>query len=727
MKGKIGLLVLAILVVFSMLAVFPIPVRAELNIVFVKSSGSVYPPEKNIFLTNENVYCVIKTTGIGSKTVRIYVTYNDAWKDGQNPPSLNDVSGGHEEITITATESPQIHGPFLIWSAPTTLGQYDIVVDEDCDGVRDPGEKVDNSEADPGFIIQETPTSPAEVPSISIVKSANVSMAHVGDGIKYTYKVSNTGNVPLSNVYVEDSLGITVNYVGGDMDEDNFLDTDETWIFEAEYVVPEDAPDELPNTATAHGTYGTTTVSATDSWTVTILKPDISVEKSGPEYAHEGDKITYTITVKNTGNCELTDVTVIDDVLGDLTSYLPDTTLKLNEENTITVTYTVPQPSDDITNTVTASGKDALDKKDTASASWTVDILHPAISVTKTADKTKVYAGETITYTIVVTNTGDCPLYNVNVTDTLRGTLLTSEFLDVGDSKTFTVTYTVEAGDSDPLVNTVTVEGKDVLGLVVSDEDSAEVDLIAKICGYKFHDVNGNGVWDEGELGLEGWTIELWLSEEKIGETTTDSSGFYCFDNLDAGEYIVKEASKAYWKSTTGSTLTVTLMSGEISEGNNFGNTKLVTRTQGFWATHPSFMWKTWEYVDDKTIGTKTIDTQEKLLGAFWSSIPYTSTGTRRSLLDQARMQLLQQLVAAILNVQAFGDDDLGTGANLIDEGKAAFTSNNRAWILSVTKALEEFNSSGDALPLPEGVYPGPADPKTAQKIANKGFWDTLP
>lgn len=36
------------------------------------------------------------------------------------------------------------------------------------------------------------------------------------------------------------------------------------------------------------------------------------------------------------------------------------------------------------------------------------------------------------------------------------------------------------------------------------------------ISGYKFEDINGNGVWDEGELGLANWTIELRSSCSEI-------------------------------------------------------------------------------------------------------------------------------------------------------------------------------------------------------------------
>lgn len=112
------------------------------------------PPEKDTFLPNEDIYAVIKTTGIGSKTVRIYIVQNDSWKHGA--PMADVSSDGYNEVTIVATSSPQYHGPFLIWKAPLIIGNYDIVVDENLNGIRDPGEKVDESDVVPGvFVISD--------------------------------------------------------------------------------------------------------------------------------------------------------------------------------------------------------------------------------------------------------------------------------------------------------------------------------------------------------------------------------------------------------------------------------------------------------------------------------------------------------------------------------------------------------------------------------------------
>ncbi|MEM2781552.1 MAG: hypothetical protein QXG45_02375 [Nitrososphaerota archaeon] len=160
------------------------------------------------------------------------------------------------------------------------------------------------------------------------------------------------------------------------------------------------------------------------------------------------------------------------------------------------------------------------------------------------------------------------------------------------------------------------------------------------------------------------------------------------------------------------------------------------TRTQGFWATHPeftSYIWTT--YVPDEIKGDvcgKNIDDDlGKLMGGFWSDISRLSDGkTRRTLLDQARMQLVQQLLAAILNryllespeLVVIGDessiDQMISGANDACKG------GDRALILSFVGVLDGYNKSGDGVQLPSGFTVGPADPKQASSIADKMFWD---
>src|SRR5690606_31277636 len=94
-------------------------------------------------------------------------------------------------------------------------------------------------------------------------------------------------------------------------------------------------------------------------------------------------------------------------------------------------------------------------------------VQSPAITVTKSTDRSKTYSaeGEVIEYTIIVTNTGNVTLTNVQVTDdnadvTNVGTI--SE-LEVGQSETFTASHTITQADLDAGVvyNVATATGKD--------------------------------------------------------------------------------------------------------------------------------------------------------------------------------------------------------------------------------------------------------------------------
>jgi hypothetical protein len=204
--------------------------------------------------------------------------------------------------------------------------------------------------------------------------------------------------------------------------------------------------------------------------------------------------------------------------------------------------------------------------------------------------------------------------------------------------------------------------------------------------------------------------------------------GIVLLEDVPVGTYIVTEnvAPSGYQGDNTAATVSVT---PSYSVAATFvdklaKNPAQVTRTQGFWATHVAFTENVWSCVDNKMIGTKTIGDNGKLFGAFWSNIAKMSEGGKRTSLDRARMQMLQQLVAAILNVTAFVDD--GTGAALISAGKTAFIGTNEEVILNVANQLDIFNQSGDSSSLPPGVFAGPADPQSARAIANIAFWDNL-
>lgn len=92
---------------------------------------------KYSFLTSEDVYCKITTTGSGgSRTVRIYVVNSIP----ANKDTLTDHSSdGYETVAVTGDTTQKI------WSAPTSPGTYYVVVDDTPYGEYNSNEKVSAS------------------------------------------------------------------------------------------------------------------------------------------------------------------------------------------------------------------------------------------------------------------------------------------------------------------------------------------------------------------------------------------------------------------------------------------------------------------------------------------------------------------------------------------------------------------------------------------------------
>ncbi len=189
----------------------------------------------------------------------------------------------------------------------------------------------------------------------------------------------------------------------------------------------------------------------------------------------------------------------------------------------------------------------------------------------------------------------------------------------------------------------------------------------------------------------------------------------------------------------------------------NFGNNVVcrfvnnnaeASRTQGFWATHTQLSNDVWDGTNP-TIGTVLpagaspvmgsgdevfgpgagcpvaftinaipVKAENNLMGGFWASISQTSTKTNRTAIDHARMQMMQQYLAAVLNVHMFGSIGEGVLAN----ARAVYCGTNRSAIQAEIGLLGNLNQSGDTL----GTTPGgSATAKKSKAQADIDAWDT--
>jgi hypothetical protein len=191
--------------------------------------------------------------------------------------------------------------------------------------------------------------------------------ANAGDKIHYTFIVTNTGNVPLSNVTVTDpnvpaTGGPIASLAPGASDNSTF--TGNYTLTQADINA-----DKVDNTANATGTPLIGPHVTHQYSTVTIPEnPGISIVKNGVldmtvvppnDQVNVGDKINYTFSVTNTGNVPLTNVTVTDPKItisgGPIASLAPG----VSDNSIFTGTYTLTQADINVgkvDNTANATG-----------------------------------------------------------------------------------------------------------------------------------------------------------------------------------------------------------------------------------------------------------------------------------------------------------------------------------------------------------------------------------
>ena len=300
--------------------------------------------------------------------------------------------------------------------------------------------------------------------------------AQKGETITYVIKITNKGNEDTNGIRTIDSIpeGTELASIseGGALNNDgkivwkNDIKAGETVTVSFKVVVTADSIDLINNIAKVNGeeTPETKTPVITANKTaqvVTIVDKEEVLENRD---AKVGETIRYTITAKNT--TEVDGTTVIKDSIPDGTSFVDGTiTEKGNfdkENGTITWNNVVVPAKgevsvsfDVVVNEKTTAGEVVKSVSNTATIGNTptevVETKVANITGTKSVDKTEAKVGETLTYTITLTNSGNGD-GKVTVTDRVpEGTTIKDSEINGYDSKTNIMTWKdveVKAGKS---------------------------------------------------------------------------------------------------------------------------------------------------------------------------------------------------------------------------------------------------------------------------------------
>ncbi|TSC81667.1 MAG: hypothetical protein G01um101420_913 [Parcubacteria group bacterium Gr01-1014_20] len=97
-----------------------------------------------------------------------------------------------------------------------------------------------------------------------------------------------------------------------------------------------------------------------------------------------------------------------------------------------------------------------------------------------------------------------------------------------------------------------------------------DLNLKGKIEGRKYHDLDKSGNLTVGDTPIQGWQVDLMSGTSTVASTVTDATGYYTFNNLDAGSYSVEEETRSGWQAITLSVLSITIDGGETEVANFF-------------------------------------------------------------------------------------------------------------------------------------------------------------
>jgi hypothetical protein len=306
-----------------------------------------------------------------------------------------------------------------------------------------------------------------------------------GDALTFEFVVTNTGNVALTDVnVVDDVLGAICGF--------GSLGVGESGTCSRAGLLA--AVGEHTNIGTVTADYNGNELSDSDPAVYTaeprlVPAPAIDIEKlvngedadapTGPVVI-VGDLVTFDFLVTNTGNVDLSDVTVTDDVMGEICGF---GSLAVGETGTCTVT--AEAVAGQHTNIGTASGAyGGTSVSDSDPANYfgkEVFVPKPGLDLEKlvngldadTATGPIVPIGSTVTFTYIVTNTGNVDLANITVADDKLGIICQIALLKVGESFTCTKTSTAIAGQYTNLGKAATYYGgpPKAGGILVKDTD----------------------------------------------------------------------------------------------------------------------------------------------------------------------------------------------------------------------------------------------------------------
>ncbi|MGN4844574.1 cell surface protein, partial [Bacillus cereus group sp. MYBK110-2] len=303
---------------------------------------------------------------------------------------------------------------------------------------------------------------------ITLVKSVDKTFATIGDTISYTITLSNPGNVTSQNIIFTDILPDGTTFISGTLTNDSGtqqignpangiqignINPNGTAVITLNVLVtniPSINP--ISNSSSVQFSYvvdpsqpSVSQMNVSNAVSTTINSAILTTQKSADKsIVSVGDTITYTTTITNTGNTAATNITFTSAIPASITfipnSFTINGVQQSGAQPALGVTIPNIAPGETVTgtfqvNVISVPPSNSIMGNDTILYSYTVDpngtpittsistnivtnpVLDAMITMVKSVDQTLVTLGDTITYTTILTNSGNTNATNITFTD----------------------------------------------------------------------------------------------------------------------------------------------------------------------------------------------------------------------------------------------------------------------------------------------------------------------